>query len=33
VKDYFDRRRLNRLKRRFQVYPGGKDDGNKPTLH
>jgi len=33
VKDYFDRRRLNRLKRRFQVYPGGKDDDNKPTLH
>ncbi|HEY7715442.1 MAG TPA: rhomboid family intramembrane serine protease [Candidatus Binatia bacterium] len=32
VKDYFDRRRLNRLKRRFQVYPGGRDD-DKPTLH
>jgi membrane associated rhomboid family serine protease len=32
VRDYLDRRRLNRLKRRFQVYPGGKDD-DKPTLH
>jgi membrane associated rhomboid family serine protease len=32
MKDYFDRRRLNRLKRRFQVYPGGRDD-DKPTLH
>ena len=32
VRDYFDRRRLNRLKRRFQVYSGGKDD-DKPTLH
>lgn len=32
VRDYIDRRRLSRLKRRFQVYPGGKND-DKPTLH
>jgi membrane associated rhomboid family serine protease len=30
-KDYLDRRRLARLKRRFQIHSGGKDDG--PTLH
>lgn len=33
IKDYRDRRRLARLKRRFQVYPGGKDKDDKPTLH
>jgi membrane associated rhomboid family serine protease len=33
VKNYFDRRRLNRLKRRFKIVPGGKDDDSKPTLH
>jgi membrane associated rhomboid family serine protease len=33
VKDYLDRRRLARLKRRFQVYPGGKDDDSGPTVH
>jgi membrane associated rhomboid family serine protease len=32
-KDYLDRRRLNRLKRRFHLYPGGKDDERGPTLH
>ena len=32
-KDYLDRRRLNRLKKRFQVLPGGKDDGGGPTVH
>ena len=30
---YLDRRRLARLKRRFQLIPGGKDDDSKPTLH
>jgi rhomboid family protein len=30
---YMDRRRLARLKRRFQVIAGGKDDDSKPTLH
>ena len=30
--DYLDRRRLQRLKKRFQIIPGGKDD-DKPTLH
>jgi membrane associated rhomboid family serine protease len=30
-KDYRDRRRLTRLKRRFQIHTGGKDDG--PTVH
>lgn len=30
---YLDRRRLARLKRRFQVIAGGKDDDSKPTLH
>ncbi|HKY08599.1 MAG TPA: rhomboid family intramembrane serine protease [Candidatus Binatia bacterium] len=33
IKDYFDRRRLNRLKRRFHLYQGGKDDDRGPTLH
>jgi membrane associated rhomboid family serine protease len=32
-KDYLDRRRLNRLKRRFQIIPGGKDDDSGPTMH
>ena len=31
-KDYLDRRRLSRLKRRFQILPGGKDD-DEPTVH
>ncbi len=30
---YLDQRRLARLKRRFQVVPGRKDDDSKPTLH
>ncbi len=30
---YLDRRRLARLKRRFQVIAGGKNDDSKPTLH
>jgi len=30
---YLDRRRLARLKRRFHIIPGGKDDDSKPTLH
>jgi membrane associated rhomboid family serine protease len=30
---YLDQRRLARLKRRFQVIPGRKDDDSKPTLH
>ena len=30
---YQDRRRLARLKKRFQVLPGGKDDGGGPTVH
>jgi len=33
VKDFFDRRRLNRLKRRFQIVQGGKDDDPGPTVH
>lgn len=33
IKDYRDRRRLARLKKRFQIIPGGKDDDSKPTLH
>lgn len=33
IKDYQDRRRLERLKKKFQVIPGGKDDDSKPTLH
>ena len=32
-KDYFDRRRLARLKRRFHLHSGGKDDRRGPTLH
>jgi len=30
---YLDQRRLVRLKRRFQVITGGKNDDSKPTLH
>jgi len=30
---YLDRRRLARLKKRFHVIPGGKDEDNDPTLH
>ena len=30
---YLDQRRLARLKRRFQLVPGGKNDDTKPTLH
>jgi membrane associated rhomboid family serine protease len=30
---YQDRRRLARLKRRFQIIPGGKDDDSGPTVH
>jgi membrane associated rhomboid family serine protease len=30
---YQDRRRLARLRRRFQVLPGRKDDDSKRTLH
>jgi membrane associated rhomboid family serine protease len=33
IKDYLDRRRLKRLKRRFHLYPGGKDDDRGPTFH
>jgi membrane associated rhomboid family serine protease len=33
IKLYLDRRRLNRLKRRFHLVEGGKDDRSKPTLH
>ena len=33
LNNYLDRRRLNRLKKRFQVLPGGKDDDDGPTLH
>jgi membrane associated rhomboid family serine protease len=32
-RDYLDRRRLNRIKRRFKIVPGGKDDDSGPTLH
>ena len=32
-KIYQDRRRLARLKKRFQVLPGGKDDDRGPTVH
>ena len=32
-KDYLDRRRLNRLKRRFKIVPGRKDDDSGPTFH
>ena len=31
-KDYLDRRRLTRLKRRFQIHTGGKDETG-PTVH
>jgi membrane associated rhomboid family serine protease len=30
---YQDRRRLARLKRRFKIYTGGKDDDPGPTMH
>jgi membrane associated rhomboid family serine protease len=30
---YLDQRRLARLKRRFQLVPGRKDNDTKPTLH
>jgi membrane associated rhomboid family serine protease len=30
---YLDQRRLSRLKRRFRIIPGQKDDDSKPTLH
>jgi hypothetical protein len=30
---YLDQRRLARLKRRFQVIQGRRDDDSKPTLH
>jgi membrane associated rhomboid family serine protease len=30
---YQDRRRLERLKRRFKLYSGGKDDDPGPTFH
>lgn len=33
LKDYLDRRRLARLKRRFHLHSGGKDDRRGPTLH
>jgi membrane associated rhomboid family serine protease len=33
IKLYWDRRRLKRLKRRFQLVEGRKDDRSKPTLH
>jgi membrane associated rhomboid family serine protease len=33
IKLYLDRRRLNRLKRRFHLVEGGKEDRSKPTLH
>ena len=33
LKDYLDRRRLARLKRRFHLHPGGKDDDRGPTMH
>ena len=32
-KIYQDRMRLERLKKRFQVLPGGKDDDRGPTVH
>ncbi|MGZ8443962.1 MAG: rhomboid family intramembrane serine protease [Candidatus Binatia bacterium] len=32
-KIYLDRSSLNRLKKRFQVLPGGKDDDRGPTVH
>ncbi|HWO43769.1 MAG TPA: rhomboid family intramembrane serine protease [Candidatus Eisenbacteria bacterium] len=33
IRQYLDRRRLQRLKRRFRIVDGGKDDRSKPTLH
>ena len=33
LKLFRDRRRLARLKRRFHLVPGGKDNDSKPTLH
>jgi hypothetical protein len=33
IKDYLDRRRLNRLKRRFHIVPGGKSDDDEPSVH
>jgi membrane associated rhomboid family serine protease len=33
VKLYLDQRRLNRLKRRFHLVEGGKDDDSGPTMH
>ena len=30
---YLDQRRLARIKRRFQLVQGGKDDDSKPTVH
>jgi membrane associated rhomboid family serine protease len=33
LKLYLAKRRLARLKRRFHVFQGGKDDDSKPTLH
>jgi membrane associated rhomboid family serine protease len=33
IKLYLDRRRLNRLKRRFHLIEGRKNDRSKPTLH
>ncbi|HTN70664.1 MAG TPA: rhomboid family intramembrane serine protease [Methylomirabilota bacterium] len=33
LKLYLDERRLARLKRRFHLVPGRKDDDSKPTLH
>lgn len=32
-KDYLDRRRLARLKRRFHLHTGGKDDDHRTMLH
>ena len=32
-RNYFDRRRLARLKRRFHLIEGGKDDDSGPTMH
>jgi membrane associated rhomboid family serine protease len=30
---FFAQRRLARMKRRFRILEGGKDDDSKPTLH
>ncbi len=32
-KNYLDRRRLSRLKRRFHIVPGRKGDDDEPTVH